>query len=391
MANDVPVHGECDSRFAKLREVFAEQLATREVGASVAVTLEGRPLVDLWGGYCDEERAQPWQRDTLVNVWSVTKGMTALCALRLVERGELELDAPVARYWPEFAANGKAEIAVRQLLNHRAGLAAVRKPLAPETIFDWDAMCQALVEQEPWWPPGTQHGYHAATFGWLVGELVRRISGKSLGTFFRDELAGPLDLDFHIGLDEVHDRRVAPLTAVAQPEAADTRALGEAILKDPQGLVVRALMNPPAVLLPGSTNSRAWRGAEMPALNGHGTARALARVYGALACGGELDGHRVLSPDTIEAARHQESYGPDLVLHVPTRFGLGFMLSQPDRPDGRFGPNPASFGHPGAGGALGFADPEARLGFGYTMNGMGQNILTDPRAAHLLDAVYASL
>ena len=391
MSEPVPIQGDCDPRFSRVRELFAEQLETRELGASVALTLEGRAVIDLWGGFCDEERTRPWQRDTLVNVWSVTKGMTALCALRLIERGELELDAPVARTWPEFAKCGKEHIPVRQLLNHRAGLAAVRKPLAAETLFDWDAMCTALAEQEPWWEPGTAHGYHATTFGWLVGEVVRRVSGKSLGTFFREEVAGPLGLDFHIGLDAVHDRRVAPLTSVTQPEAGEVRRIGEAILVDPQGLVVKALANPPTALLPGTTNSRAWRAAELPALNGHGHARALARVYGALACGGELDGRHVLAPETIAAARSEESFGPDLVLQVPTRIGLGFMLSQPDQTDGRFGPNPGTFGHPGAGGALGCADPEAHLGFGYAMNGMGQNILTDPRTQQLLDAVYASL
>lgn len=383
------VHGTCAPRFGRAKDVFAAHFRDgKEIGAAFALTLDGEPVIDLWAGFADPACTRVWERDTLVNVYSTTKGMTAICALRLADEGRLDLDAPVTRYWPEFGAAGKERIPVRQLLNHRAGLAAIRKTLPDEALFDWSAMTRALAAEAPWWEPGSAHGYHALTIGWLVGEVVRRITGKSLGTYFRDEIARPLGLDFHIGLAASEDVRVADMTPPPLEHAPGEPSLIEIVLQDPQSITARAFMNPPSLMQPGTVNSRAWRGAEIPGANGHGTARALARVYGALACGGTLDRVRVLSPATIERARHEEAYGPDLVLKLSTRVGLGFFLAQPTA---ALGPNLRAFGHPGAGGSLGYADPEARVGFGYVMNRMGPHILLDPRPLALIDAVYAAL
>ena len=384
------VQGECHPRFQAVRDAFARNLRDQdEIGAAVTVIVDGEPVVDLWGGHADLDRAQPWTRNTLVNVYSCTKGMTALCAHRLVSEGRLDLDAPVSRYWPEFAAAGKAALPVRWLLGHRAGLAAIRKMLPNEALYDWNAMCPALAAETPWWTPGTAHGYHAVTFGWLVGEVVRRITGKSLGTYFREEVAEPLGVDFHIGLREVEHGRVAEMSTLPPPApGTEGVQLGTLILSDPDGLAARAFMNPASIAY--GVNNAAWRTAEIPGANGHATARALATVYGVLARGGEAGGYRLLDAAGIARCREEQSHGPDVVLVIPTRFGLGFMLSQ-DRPDARFGPNPRAFGHPGAGGSVGFADPDARVGFGYVMNRMGPHILLDPRAMALIDATYSRL
>ncbi len=381
------IHGSIHPRFAPVRATFEANLRDRdEIGAAVSVVVDGEVVVDLWTGHADVARTRPWERDTLVNVYSCTKGMTALCAHRLVSQGRLDLDAPVARYWPEFAQAGKDTLPVRWLLGHRSGLAAVRAILAPEALYDWDAMCGALAAEEPWWTPGTAHGYHAVTFGWLVGEVVRRITGRSLGTYFRDEIARPLQLDFHIGLPDSEHGRVAEMGPIPMPAGEDdTEHLASVILSDPEGLAARAFTNPPSMAL--GVNNAAWRSAEIPGANGHATARALARVYGVLARGGEQDGVQLLDAAGITRCRQEQSHGPDLVLPVDTRFGLGFMLPQ-NRPDARFGPSPHAFGHPGAGGSVGFADPDAKIGFGYVMNRMGPHILLDPRAVALIDAVY---
>ncbi|MGO9062313.1 MAG: serine hydrolase domain-containing protein [Candidatus Binataceae bacterium] len=390
MAENVPIGGTCETRFDRVRKVFIENFeGGNEVGAAVAVTLDGKPVVDLWGGHTDKAKTKPWTRDTIVNVFSTTKGLTAICAHRLVDQGKLDLDAPVARYWPEFAQAGKQDLPVRFLLSHRAGLPAVRKPLPTKALFDWETMTSALAEQEPWWEPGTRHGYHALTYGWLVGEVIRRITGKSLGAYFHDEVAQPLGLDCHIGLDQKHDQRVATLLPAAPPAPGAPNPFLE-MMKDPESVAAKTLANPPDLLAPKTVNSREWRGAEIPAANGHTTARALARVYGALSRGGEVDGTQVLTPAGIRRGYTEQSCGADAVLMISTRFGLGFMLSQP-LPGSSFGPNPRTFGHPGAGGSLGLADPDTKIGFGYVMNQMGAGLLVDPRAEALINAVYQSL
>jgi CubicO group peptidase (beta-lactamase class C family) len=384
-----PIEGHCDPRFAAVRDAFAESFARgEEVGASLSVVEDGRCVVDLYAGHADQARTRPWTRDTLVNVYSTTKAMAALCLLQLVEQGKVDLDAPVARYWPEFAAAGKDELPIRWLLGHRAGLAAVRKLLPGEALYDWDTMAAALAAETPWWTPGERHGYHAVTFGWLVGEVVRRVTGRSVGTYFREQIAGPLDADFHIGLPDAQHERVAEMSAMAPPEPGSVPNLLQAFLDEPEGLLARAFMNPPSMAM--GPNHAAWRRAEIPGANGQANARGIARVYGALARGGTQDGVDVLQRETLARAREEQSAGPDAVLQLATRFGLGFMLPQAAR-DTRFGPSESAFGHPGAGGSIGFADPEAKLGFGYAMNKMGPSILVDARPLALIDAVYASL
>jgi CubicO group peptidase (beta-lactamase class C family) len=386
MGAAVRVEGECDERFARVREAFEKSFAAGEVGAAVAVTIGKRTAIDLWGGHCDGARTRPWTRDTLVNVYSTTKGMTAICANRLAEQGKLDLDAPVADYWPEFAAEGKGRIPVRWLLSHRAGVPALRADIPAERRFDWSYWTEALAAEAPFWEPGTRHGYHALSYGHLVGEIVRRVDGRSLGSYFREELAEPLGLDFHIGLAAEHDARVAEILPAppAPPGLPDPFV---AARKDPQSLVGRVFANP--TLGPADVNTRAWRAAEIPAANGHGTARGLAQVYGALATDGALDGVAVLSPTQIERANSEQSNGLDAVLApLPSRFGLGFMMTQPMIP---FGPNPRAFGHPGAGGSIAFADPDAQLGFAYTMNQMQTGLGGDARGFALIAEVYAAL
>ncbi|HEY6298346.1 MAG TPA: serine hydrolase domain-containing protein [Candidatus Binatus sp.] len=384
----VKIEGTCDPKFNRVKDVFAENFEKRgEVGAAAAVMLDGKSVVDIWAGHADREKTRPWTRDTLVNVYSTTKGVTAICAHRLADKGLLDIDAPVAKYWPEFAQAGKDKLPVRYLLSHRAGMAAVRKPLDDDALFKWDKMTTALAEQEPWWEPGTKHGYHALTFGHLVGEVIRRITGKTPGTYLRDELAGPLGLDLHIGLDAKDDARTGDMIAMPPPGPGEPNLFAE-VMKNPESVAFKAFMNPPGGMRPGLVNTREWRAAEIPAANGHTTARSLAKLYGVLARGGELDGVRVMSKEQVAKCSIEQSNGPDALLVINTRFSLGFMMSQPGA---SLGPNAKSFGHPGAGGSLGYADPEAKIGFGYTMNKMHASLLIDPRATALIDAVYASM
>jgi CubicO group peptidase (beta-lactamase class C family) len=386
MSERVRAQGENAARFARVREAFERNFETGEVGAALAVTLDGELVVDLWGGHRDAGRTKPWQRDTIVNVYSTTKGMTAICANRLAEQGKLDLDAPVASYWPEFAQAGKAEIPVRWLLSHRAGLAAIREQIPASGRYDWGYMTGALAAEKPWWEPGTSHGYHALTYGYLVGEVLRRIDGRTLGTYFREELAEPLDLDFWIGTGPELDSRVADMIP-APPSPPGVPNPFAAAAQNPDSLVGRAFGNP--VIETGAVNTRAWRGAEIPAANGHGTARGLARIYGALAREGELDGVQVLTPAQIARANTEQSFGRDEVLApLHTRFGLGFFMTQPMIP---FGPNPRSFGHPGAGGSIAFADPDARLGIAYVMNQMQVGLAGDARGFGLIAEVYEAL
>jgi len=363
-----------------VRDAVAENFRRHdELGAAVAVELDGRKVVDIWAGWMDEARTRPWARDTLVDVFSVGKAMAALCVLLLAERGEIDLDAPVSRYWPEFGAQGKEAVSVRTLLAHRAGLPAIRESVADDVIYDWNAMTAALAAERPWWKPDSAHGYHVNTLGFLAGELVRRVSGESLGAFFRREVADPLEADFHFGLGAEHDTRVAEYTfgRDASEASAEVKAMDETR----QFMLGRVYLNPPGLSGIGTVNTRAWRGAEIPSANAHGTARAVARIYGVLLRGELLRG------DTLAAATAEAASGTDIVLGRPSRFGLGFQLTQPERP---LGPNPRTFGHFGAGGSLGFADPDAGLAFGYVMNRSGAR-WQNPRTRALIDAVYASL
>jgi CubicO group peptidase (beta-lactamase class C family) len=387
MARPLEIHGHCAPLFERVRETFAELFAaSSEVGGAVAIQQEGQMVVELWAGDADAARSRPWERDTLVNVFSTTKGMTALCAHRLADRGQLDLDAPASRYWPEFAQGGKGTLPVRALLNHSAGLPAIRRPLPPSALFEWEAPTDALASQKPWWEPGTRHGYHALTFGWLVGELVRRVSGKSVGRFFQEEIAGPLDADVYIGTGATLDARVAEIVQAPPPEPGDVNPLLE-LLKNPTSVAARAFLNP--ALPPDVVNTTQWRRAEIPAANGHASARGLAQVYGAVVSP-EHAARRVLTPDGVKRAGVEERSGPDLILLDQfVRYGPGFMLGTPDEP---LGPNPGAFGHSGAGGSLAFADPTAKLAFAYVMNQMQLGrYLIGPRANALVKAVYACL
>jgi CubicO group peptidase (beta-lactamase class C family) len=389
---DDPVRGPCDPRFARVRDAFAEILASgAEVGAALAVSVGARPVVDLWGGHADAARARPWQRDTLVNLYSIGKAVSAVCALRLVEAGRLDLDTPVARYWPEFAQAGKGDIPVRYVLTHQAALPAVARQLPPDAWQHWDVLTEALAAQAPWWPPGAGHGYHVNMQGFLIGEIVRRLTGTTYGTYLRESLAGPAGLDFHVGLTPALEARCAEL--VPRPAGAEDEALRQALSADPATLSGLTLMrfnayrNPPGLSGIGVVNTHAWRAAEVPSTNGHGTARGVARLYAALAGDGVLGGVHVLAPSLIAEACRPQVHGEDIVLQRPTRFGLGFQLTMPERP---LGPNPRAFGHFGAGGSLGFADPDAHVAFGYAMN-QGRAGWQHKHIRHLIDLVYAAL
>lgn len=386
------IHGEVASAFEPVRKAFAANFEQYgEVGAAFSLYVRDEKVVDIWGGVADQRAGRPWEEDTLQLVFSTTKGATAVCAHILAQRGELDLDAPVASYWPEFAAEGKGEIPVRWLLAHRAGLPVIEPRPKPAVALDWDAITGLLAQQRPVWEPGTAHGYHALTYGWLVGEVIRRVSGRPIGQFFAEEVAGPLGLDFWIGLPEAQEPRVARLVemgAPEMPEGFDINSLPEevrammAAFLDPNSLTQRALaVTDPAL----SWNDPDVHAAQIPAANGICTARSLARMYAALV--GEVDGVRLLTDATVATATEVQSEGSDHVLMVPTKFGLGFMLSSSFSPFG----GPRSFGHPGAGGSVGFADPDGEWAFGYVMNKMAQNLAGDPRTVGLVAAVNACL
>jgi CubicO group peptidase (beta-lactamase class C family) len=384
------VNGHCDPAFEPVREAFRANFEEgSEIGAAVAVQIDGRTCVSLWAGLASRADQTEWTQNTLVNVYSTTKGLASLCVQRLLDAGLLELESKVARYWPEFAAAGKAEITIRQLLGHRAGLAALREPLPHEALYDQARMARALAEAPPLWEPGTKHAYHAQTFGFLIAELVQRTAGCTLGRYFQANIAGPLGADAHIGLAAEDDARVAKLTRPLglQPAPGEMDLL-QVQRTEPESLTALAFSNPPSA--PGAVNSRRWRGSEIPSANGHASAIGLATVYGAVAADAAGGGRRVLSPEAVARCSAEFSYGQDEVLRLVTRFGPGFMLSQASGP-GRFGPNPRSFGHPGLGGSIGFADPDAGLGFGYVMNRAGPDILVGARPRRLIDAVYACL
>jgi len=386
MTDSVVVSGHVTPRFARVRDAFARNFVEHgDVGAACAVYWRGELVVDLWGGLADREAGTPWDRDTLALVFSTTKGLAATCVMRLVECGLIDVDAPIARYWPEFAAAGKGSIPVRWALCHKAGLADVPGTFTLEEIFAWEPVVTAIARQAPNWEPGTQHGYHMRSYGWIVGEIVRRVTGRTLGRYFADEIAAPLGLELWIGLPEAMEARVASL--IPAPPIADPgmRSFLEARL-GADTLLGRVFAGPSNLFAYDTRwNRREFHAAEMPSSNGTGTARAVARMYAAIA--GEVDGVRLLRPDTVERARLVQSEGTDAVLGLPTRFGLGYMLP----PALSLTAAPTALGHPGAGGSLGLADTEAELGFGYVMNQMQLGMTGDPRSAALVEAVYASL
>ncbi|MDP1803652.1 MAG: serine hydrolase domain-containing protein [Acidimicrobiales bacterium] len=383
----IEIGGSVEPGFEGVAEAFRANFAEHgEIGASAAVYLGGRKVVDLWGGLSDKATGAVYGEDTLQLVFSSTKGATAACANLLAQRGELDVDAPVATYWPEFKAAGKENIPVRWLLCHKAGLPYVDATLTLEDALAWDPMVRALEAQAPIWEPGTAHGYHATTYGWLVGEVVRRITGKSLGRFFADEIAGPLGLEFWIGLPDDEQERVSPLQTLGRPKDPAVEQLMEQFM-GPDTLLGKALGAPSGVFTGegGVFNRPEVRAAEVPAANGVTNARSMARLYAGLV--GVVDGGPgtpLLTEDQIARASETQTSGPDQILYLETTFGLGFMTSSTFAPFG----GPRSFGHTGAGGSVGFADPEHGIGFGYAMNRMMQNLSGDPRTRGLVQAVY---
>ena len=372
------VHGTCDPRFEGVRKTFAGNLESgADIGASFAVTMNGEMVVDLWGGWADAGKTRPWETDTLVNVYSTTKTMTALTALLLADRGQLDFHAPVARYWPEFAANGKSAVTVAHLMSHSSGLSGWKEPITVEDLYDWEKATSLLAAPAPFWEPGTAPGYHGMTQGFLVGEVVRRITGASLGTVFRTEIAEPLGADFHIGLPASEDHRVAELIP---PPPGQGMAEGDDLPE-----LTANMSNNPRVPVE-VTQTRAWRGAEIPAAGGHGNARAIARVHALLANGGEVDGRRYMSEAGCRRALELQVEGQDLVMHIPARFGLGFGLAGPTMPT----PNPNTIFWGGYGGSLAIIDMDARTSFGYAMNRMAPTTTGDMRGFGLIMDIWTA-
>jgi CubicO group peptidase (beta-lactamase class C family) len=377
----VDVQGTCDARFEPVRDVLAEQLNSgNDTGASIAVDVDGRTVADLWGGWRDEEHRTPWTENTITNVWSTTKTVTNLAALMLADRGLLDPYAPVAKYWPEFAENGKERIEVRHILGHTSGVSGWEAPFTTEDMYDREAATRQLATQAPWWEPGTASGYHAQNQGHLVGELVRRLTGKTLKTFVAQEIAGPLGADFQIGAIEADWDRIAPVTP-PPPLPFDLASL------DPDSPVYKTFTGPVADA--AAANTPAWRRAELGALNGHGNARSVARILRVLALGGEAGGVRLLSPDAIGLIFDEQSHGPDLVLGVPLRFGIGYALPEtetvPYIPPGRT----CFWG--GWGGSVILMDLDARTTISYMMNKMGPGIIGSDRSEAYVRAIRGCL
>jgi len=381
----VQVQGYFDLRFEAVRDAFGALFdGTQQRGAALCVQIGGETVVDLWAGVADNQGEQVWHSDTVVNLFSCTKTFTGVAALQLVEEGKLQLDEPVGRIWPEFAVNGKETITLRQLLCHRAGLPAIRRPLAAEALYDWNVMTAALAAEEPWWTPGTDQGYAAMTYGWLVGELLRRVDGCGPGESIVRRTAVPLGLDFHIGLGDSEAHRVAYLTRTKNDfgDAAAQR-LFKALMSEPESISVRAFNNPPSIMSSG--NKPEWRRMAQPAANGHGNARSLAGFYTGLLQG------KLLDESLLREMTSEQSTGQDRTLLAATCFGLGCWLDQPHVANATFGMGGQAFGHPGAGGSVGFADPERELGFGFVTNTLGPYVLMDPRAQSLARSVAACL
>jgi CubicO group peptidase (beta-lactamase class C family) len=377
----VEVSGSCDPRFQPVRDALAEQLASgNELGASIAVDVDGQTVVDIWGGWRDEAHLAPWTEDTITNVWSTTKTVTNLAALMLADRGQLDVYAPVAKYWPEFAENGKDQVEVRHLLSHTSGVSGWEPPFALEDMYDWDLATKRLAAQAPWWEPGTASGYHATNQGHLVGEVVRRVTGTPLKTFVAEEIAGPLGADFQIGAVEADWGRIAPVVP-PPPLPFDLATI------DTTSPAFKTFTGP--ALDASAANTPDWRRADMGATNGHGNARSVARILSALALGGTVDGVRLLSPDTIDVIFDEQSHGPDLVLGVPLRFGIGYALPEtetvPYVPQGRA----CYWG--GWGGSVILMDLDRRTTISYMMNKMAAGVIGSDRSESYVRAVHGAL
>lgn len=377
-------------------DAFAANFNAGEQGAGLALYHRGEMVVNIWAGERSNRLAgianQPWAENTIVNIFSAGKGLVALCVLQLVAHAKLDLDKPIAHYWPEFAQGDKAAITTRDVLLHRSGLSAFHQHIADDQIFNWSAMTAAVASETTWWQPRTGQGYSPFMYGWILGELVRRVSGyASFNDYFQAQVAGPLGVACHFGvpdsaLDLIADTGPLKRNVVAtESKGADSVALGKLMKADPRGVTNRAFCNP--ISLMTATNTQAWRQAQIPAANAHANAQAIAAIYGALACGDRTKGE-LLPAELLSLCSQEQTFGHDQVLGLPLRFSCGFMLSQADRADCRYGRGARGFGHPGAGGCIGFADPDYQLGFGYVTARMGQNILIDERAVQLIDATY---
>ena len=374
------VHGSNDPRFDPLREILSGSLDSgADLGACVSVTIDGETVVDIWGGYADVEKTEPWAADTITNVWSSTKTMTTLSALILVDRGEIDPDAPVAAYWPEFAQAGKENITVKQIMGHTSGVSGWAQPVTVDDLYDWEKSTAMLAAQEPWWEPGTASGYHALNQGHLVGEVIRRVSGQKLGEFFAAEVTGPLGIDFHIGLDPSEFGRVSNVVPPpSQPIDLSTI--------DPDSPAVKTMTGPAPQAELAWTEP--WRRADIGAANGHGNARSIARAQAVVANGGTLDGVQLLSPATIARIFEVQADGVDLVLGQPLSFGIGYGLksaSAPHLPEG----NICYWG--GWGGSSIIVDTDRHITFAYVMNRMAPGALGDPRGASLFGALYRAI
>jgi CubicO group peptidase (beta-lactamase class C family) len=387
-ALQIQADGHCDDRFSPVRDAFlanfvrAEDGGNGDVGASVAVAVDGEVVVDLWGGHLDEARTRPWAGDTLVNVYSTTKTMSCLALLVCADRGLVDVDEPVARYWPGFEVNGKGGVLVRHLLSHTAGLSGWAERIHSEDLYDWERCTSLLAAQEPWWEPGTRSGYHALTQGYLVGEVVRRVTGQSVGQFFAAEIAGPMEADIHIGLDPVHDSRVAPLIAVPPLGSDGTPGAPS----DKSSIAFRTMVNPR--LEAEQSYDLAWRRAEIPAAGGQGNARGVLRAQHAVANGGEFNGVRLLSQPTLDRILDVQAAGRDLVLGIGVTFGVGYGLNSPRAP---ISPSPRLCYWGGWGGSLVVNDLDTRMTMAYVMNRMGEGTVGDDRAHAILRGVYTSL
>ena len=375
----IDIQGDAAPGFEAVRDAFAANFSNAgEVGASFSIWKDGDYLVDIWGGHADAARTRPWRRDTLPNVWSTTKAVAALCLARLVERGELSYDDPVVKYWPEFGAQGKDRLTVGQAISHQAGLSTLREPLTTENLYNHDDMAARMAAAEPLWEPGTRSGYHALTYAFITGELVKRITGKTIGQFFQDEIATPWEIDFFIGLPESEEPRIAEMIAAPNAQPLDAANLNE--------IQKLTFANPsPSATAP---NSRDWRAAEISSANGRGSASALAKLFGAVAAGGTLNGARLIGEDTLAKLSAEQITNEDLVLGLQGSWGAGVLRNQGGL---LYGPNEATIGHSGWGGSFVLCDPVAGVGISYVMNQMGPALAGDPRAMGLLAAAYEAL
>ncbi|MFX1317237.1 MAG: serine hydrolase domain-containing protein [Promethearchaeota archaeon] len=386
------ISGYCEEKFGEVKKAFEKNLNSgKECGASFSVTIEGKTVIDLWGGYADAAKTKPWQKDTIVNVYSTTKVATAICVLMLADKKIIDVDAPVADYWPEFAQSGKEKITVGHLLSHTAGLPGFDEALELKDLYNWEKITETLSRQKPWWDDRRRSGYHVYTFGFLLGEVVKRVSKKSLGQYLKEEITGPMDIDFHIGISDLEGPRVAELI----PPKAGIK--GKIMMKM-MGFMMRNTLFLKAFTNPTIDDtwhedvmSKEWQSAEIPAANGHGNARSVAKLGTILANGGELDGVRFLSQEIIEETLESRTEGKDLVINMPIKFGLGLAINSDGGLIDKFCPNPRTLYWGGYGGSLIVADLDEKMSLAYVMNKQGYKMVGDSRAKRLIKAVYSSL